>query len=109
MRAARPKQPYQVFQIDHTFFKNYEGQTCNLASIRPALQYLPSGEIKYKLRHPEEWTILPQRRPNKPRELLAPLYNEAKKLKPDKIRHLQILKQFLPIEYHPFYDSLQSE
>ncbi|KAK4886953.1 hypothetical protein RN001_003224 [Aquatica leii] len=110
MRVAKPKHPYQVFQIVHTFFKNYEDQKCNLASIRPGRRAGDPTVCGLRaLQHPENWKNLPQRRLKKPRELLAPLYNEAKKVKPDKIRHLQQLKSFLPIEYNPFYDSLQSE
>lgn len=122
MRAARPKRPYKIFQIDHTFFMDFESQPNNLNSIRlgkkvgdpsvvdiRALQYLSSGAVRIKTRHSRDWTDLPQRRPIKPSVPLAPLYESARKIKKDKFSHLQELKSVLPVEYHPFYDSLLCE
>lgn len=122
MRAARSKHPYTVFQVDHTFFKDYENNSNNFTSIRPgrkvgdptvtdirALQYLPTGKVQYKLRHVDDWADLPQRRPNKPTATLKPLYKAARKLKKDKFSALQELKSVIPTEYHPFYDSLPHE
>lgn len=125
MRTARPKKPYIVKQVDHTFFMDYENQLNNYKSIRPgrktgdatvvdirALQYLPSGVVKFKLRHSDDWSILPQRRPTKFIKSTMPLtalYNSPRKLKTEKFDQLQELKSALPVEYHSFYDSLLYE
>lgn len=123
MRTARPKKPYSIKQVDHRFFKNYEDMSGNFNSIRPgkktgdptvtdirALQYLPSGIVKFKLCHSGEWQELLQRPLSKTNTFEPlPLYKSPRKLKKQKFEELQALKPVLPIEYHPFYDSLHYE
>lgn len=118
MREARPKQPYNVQHVDYTFFKNYEDDVC-LDSIRPgkkagdptvndirALLY-KNGSIFYKLRHPDEWKLLPQRlRSYNPTLNAAQLYNEPRKIDKNKYDSLQSLKPYMHRDYHTFYDSL---
>ena len=64
MRQARTKQLYEVKVLDYSYFKDHEHAEGVLSSIRPGkkvsdptvtdlrgLLFLPTGEIKYKLRH----------------------------------------------------------
>lgn len=118
MREARPKQPYLVHHVDYNFFKNYEDDVC-LDSIRPgknagdptvngirALLY-KDGSIFYKLRHPDEWKMLPQRlRIYNPTFVVTQLYNEPRKIDKTKYYSLQSLKPFMHRDYHAFYDNL---
>lgn len=73
MAQARPTRHYVVHHLENKFFKNYE-RTCQLDSIRPGKKagdpvvtdirglLYKGGDIFFKLRHPDEWKILPQRR-----------------------------------------------
>lgn len=119
MRQARPQQPYDVKSIHFDFFLNYEELESNLKSIRPGkkkgdpvvvdirgLKYSPDRSIFYRLRHIDQWTILPQRRCNQ--GILVPnrLYMTPLKITESKFKHLQELKTVVDRDYHPFYDSL---
>ena len=120
MRFARPHNPYNVQVLDYTFFKNFERDT-NFTSIRPgkrigepsvvdirALQYTATG-VKYKLRHPDQYRDLPQRRQTArlPKSLdLQPLYAIPVAISKDKYQSLQDLKPVIEKQYWAFYDSL---
>lgn len=72
MRQARDHHPYRVHNLDFIFFRNYENVEGNLTTIKPrrdskvtdirGLLYLPSGQMKYKLNHSDEWTEFEQPR-----------------------------------------------
>jgi len=120
MKAARPKQPYTVHNLDYSFFLDFEKLTSNFASIRPgkrsgdpvvtdirALCYQPTGNVQYKLRHCDEWAELPCRRSAlsrapKPKQL----YGTTLKISADKFKHLQELKEVIDVHHHGFYDAL---
>lgn len=119
MRDARPSQPYIVHHIKYTFFLNYEDVPGGFSSIRPGrktgdatvtdirgLLYF-NGDVKYKLRHTDEWTNLPQRRTNTApiREPIS-LYDCPLKIDSTKFSHLQSLKQYMHRDYHLFYENL---
>ncbi|KAJ2940829.1 hypothetical protein O0L34_g10080 [Tuta absoluta] len=118
---ARPHQPYEIKSLHYDFFLNYEELESNLKSIRPGrkkgdpvvvdirgLKYFEDGSILFKLRHPDEWTTLPQRRqiPRGGSETPKKLYSERIKIAESKFKHLQELKAVIDNDYHPFYDSL---
>ena len=122
MRTARPLKPYDVRIVDFKFFKDFEHADGLLTSIRPgkkahdpvvtdlrALQYLPSGDINYKLRHTDDWAQLPIRMPQR-RDAngVQPgnLYSARPKIKADKFKQLKEFKPIIPIDYHAYYDSL---
>lgn len=75
--------------------------------------YDPSGIIYYKLTFDDPWDELPQRTTrNKAalaEEALQPLYRRPLKLTRSKWNDLQKLKKILPIDVHPFYDTLPYE
>lgn len=121
MRQARPKQPYDIRVVHYDFFKDYENLVTNYQSIRPgkrkgdptvndirSFKYTPSGDVYFKLRHPEDYTILPQRR-QVPQEYPepAPLYEGPLEITQSKFNQLQELKPFIDRDYHPFYDCLK--
>lgn len=121
MRAARPKQPYNVHDVDWKFFKNYDNLQSNFASIRPGrkigdpvvtdirgLLYTPAGEVQYKLRHPALWSTLPCRRQIIQCKAQA-LYKASIAVTTDKHKHLQELKAVIPESYHAFYNLLKHE
>ena len=120
MRLCRPHHPYKVKYVDYTFFKRYES-VVNIKSIRPGIKagdnvvtdirgllYKPTGEIFYKLRHTDEFTVLPERQCAKKDRKWNPdnFFRQPPKLKKDKYTHLQQMKALIPVEYHPFYDTL---
>lgn len=122
VRQARPQKPYDVKSIHHDFFLNFEEMESNLKSIRPGkkkgdpvvvdirgLKYLSDGSIFYRLRHVDEWSILPQRRNNQRNGLVSPkpLYRSSLKITESKFKHLQELKMVIDQDYHPFYNALQ--
>ena len=119
MRQARMNHPYEVHNIDYTFFLNYEKVQGNRRSIRPgriakvtdirALLYLPVGEMKYKLRHNEEWCPYDNERERLTNDTFTVpqrLYDRPIKITKQKYNHLQELKSVMEKDYHPFYDSL---
>lgn len=118
--TARTEIPYRVVYLEHTFFKQYS-KLNYYSSIRPgkvagdstvsdirALQYRPDGDIFFKLRHPNEWAKLPQRRrsTSKMIQLPPPLFESKLPITREKYNHLQSLKHVLPRDTHSFYDSL---
>lgn len=123
--ARKKPEPYDVVYIDHTFFKSFK-KVSFFKTIRPgrdtgdskvtdirALKYTPDGEIFYKLRFPNAWNILPQRKnvhvvPVKWSNL-DQLYNEKRPISKRKYEDLQALKATLPRDYHQFYDELRHD
>lgn len=111
--------PYNVIQLDHTFFKKYSSQPY-FSSIRPGnklgdpqvtdircLKYGPKGSIKFKLNHSEKYQLLP-RRINQPNssDCFQQLYHSKLPITNVKYNHLQELKCVIPRDLHSFYDSL---
>ncbi|CAH0727304.1 unnamed protein product, partial [Brenthis ino] len=79
----------------------------NLKSIRPGkkkgdpvvvdikgLKYLSDGSIFYRLRHVDEWSVLPQRKNNQRNDFISPrgLYKSPIKITESEYKHLQELK-----------------
>ena len=75
--ARRDHDPYEVKQVDHTFFRDFS-KLNYLSSIRPGssawdpqvvdlrcLQYLPDGSVSYKINYTDQWRPLPQRQRKK--------------------------------------------
>jgi hypothetical protein len=121
MRKARPKQPYDIRVVHYDFFKDYEKLTTNYHYIRPgkrkrdptingvrAFLYSSTGEVYFKLRHPQNYTILLQRR-HVPQEYPEPttLYDGPLEIIQSKFNQLQELKPFIDRDYLPFYDCLK--
>lgn len=107
--------------LSHEYFKNFS-KINFLTSIRPgkkvgdptvqnlrALKYTGNGEIYYKLRHSDHWKELPVRLNQNPDTNISQLYNERLKIKRDKFENLQASKQYMPIDYHAFYDEIPHE
>lgn len=80
-RGIRPKQPYHVNYLDHTFFKDFS-TIHYVSSVRPgkasgdpvvtdvcSYKYLPEGQIHYKIDVCDEWLQRPQRMKKGPFEL----------------------------------------
>jgi hypothetical protein len=122
MRRARPSQPYHVLCLERSFFKNYDKLSSNFNSIRPgkkagdavvtdihALRYVPSGEVFYKLRHIDTWSLLPNRRNTAKHYVPKNLYTKPVNISADKFKSLQELKACIPKEYHTFYDNLSHD
>lgn len=97
----------------------------NLKSIRPnstakvtdirGLLYLPTGDLKYKINHNDEWDNLNLVRINtrNRQKIITPnattpshLYSAQIPLTKSKYENLQELKKVMESDYHPFYDSL---
>lgn len=116
MAQARPTKPYIIHHVDFTFFKNHE-QVCHLDSMRPGKRagdpvvtdirglLYKNGEIFYKLRHPQEWQLLPQR-VRAINTNLSNVYTEPRKLEKSKYQSLQSLKKYMHRDHHHFYDNL---
>lgn len=121
MREARPRQPYVVHYVDHSFFKDYT-ELNYYNSIRPGtragdpvvtdlrvIHYSRNGHITYKLLFGDEFQELPRKarnseaNPDNP----GPLYEESLVIKQSKFDHLMALKHVIPADYHPFYDKLK--
>lgn len=121
IKTAREKpSPYNIITLKYSDFLKYN--TGIYSSIRPgnvkgdpcvtdicALQYLPEGIIKYKLKFSDSWVELP-RRPsrkakNTPREH-SPLYSSQRPIEETKFVHLQELKSVIEPDYHSFYNNL---
>lgn len=117
--------PYEVQYLNHTYFKNFS-EINFVNSIRPgrkagdptvqnirALKYHSDGSIEYKIKHSDEFQILPVRFNKKclvvPIENLPRLYYGKLKIKREKFEHLQSLKSTMEPDYHSFYDSLEHE
>nr|CAH7761776.1 unnamed protein product [Callosobruchus chinensis] len=120
IKSARenPSQ-YNVVPLTYTDFYSYDSGL--YTSIRPgskagdacvndicALQYLPEGNIRYKLKFSDMWNDLP-RRPNRkmyPKEH-PPLYTSPCAIELSKFIHLQELKLLMVSDYQSFYDNLR--
>ena len=120
MSQCRPHQPFQIRYIDHTFFKRYSDLNY-YNSIRPgtkvgdpvvydlrAIHYTPDGRVQYRLSHTDELVDLPRRLRNAELNTHQPeqLHDGPIRIKKSKYDHLQALKGVMPVDYHPFYDSL---
>nr|XP_022907982.1 uncharacterized protein LOC111419415 [Onthophagus taurus] len=116
--------PYEVKCMQYFNFKDYSIKKYQrYASIRPgkvtndpvvtdirALQYLPNGNIYYKLDFDDEWRELPQRQKPVSQMVEWPqMYKEKRKIKFQKWQHLQLLKSVIPTDCHSFYDSLKHD
>nr|XP_022900236.1 uncharacterized protein LOC111413475 [Onthophagus taurus]XP_022905178.1 uncharacterized protein LOC111417195 [Onthophagus taurus]XP_022907172.1 uncharacterized protein LOC111418744 [Onthophagus taurus] len=124
-KEARMKPfPYEVKCMQYFNFKDYSIKKYQrYASIRPgkvtndpvvtdirALQYLPNGNIYYKLDFDDEWRELPQRQKPVSQMVEWPqMYKEKRKIKFQKWQHLQLLKSVIPTDCHSFYDSLKHD
>lgn len=118
MGKARSTQPYTINHLEYRFFKNYEAVPSNYNSIRPGKKagdptvtdirvlLYKNGDTMYKLRHTENWTLLPQRRKSDLYESPKALYAEPRKIEKSKFENLQALKPFMHRDYHYFYDNL---
>lgn len=121
-REARLKPfPYRAHDITYEFFKDFsifDGEY--YSSIRPGkkvsdptvndvrhYEYLPSGEIKYKLNFDDELKNLPHRPKSVDKDIIYPqLYDTRLCIKESKWIHLQQLKSVIPKDCHSFYDFL---
>uniref|UniRef100_A0A6P7GCT5 Uncharacterized protein LOC114328346 n=2 Tax=Diabrotica virgifera virgifera TaxID=50390 RepID=A0A6P7GCT5_DIAVI len=118
-RSAKAKDPYEVDYLNYSFFKDYS-VIKTFSSIRPgntkgdpkvtdlrALAYRCDGAIEYKLLYQDHWTPLPRRTRAIQDNLDIPqLHNAPLKIKPDKFKHLQELKNYIPEDFRLFYDNL---
>jgi len=117
MQNTRPKQPYDLQNLDFRFFKDFEHMRGIISSIRPGknawdphvtnlwgLLHVASGEILFKLCHSDSWTELPIRQASDTGRIPKPLYSSRLKIKADKFTHLQQFKPLIPAEFHPYYD-----
>lgn len=117
-KKARPKQPFHVDFLEHTFFKNFSN-LCYYQSIRPGnkktdlhiidircLKYEKNKGISYKINYSDNWTNLPHRLKVNLNPQIGRLYQSRLKIKQQKYEHLQALKKVLPSDCHNFYDSL---
>lgn len=117
---SKPK-PYNVFYLDHTFFKKYDtiqyfksispGKKAGDPCVTGSLQYKGNtNEILFNLRFLDDWSCLPIRMSSsaQPSELhdTPRLYNKRVPIKKSKYDDFQSLKSTLPIDYHSFYDNL---
>lgn len=108
-KTACSKKPYKTKYLLHTFFKKCD-ELKFFTSIRPgktvgsqvvadlkAIKYSTDG-VFYKLRHPEDWQLLPVRLNNPAPvifEKLPQLHNARMNIKTEKYNHLQQLKKTL--------------
>lgn len=113
-------EPYEVKYLTHEFFMNYS-EVSTLKSIRPSsrvggphvtdirgLKYTQNGEIFFKFDFDQEWTLLENKRGESSVLMSEPvrLHTERRKINKAKYKHLQELKEFIPRDFHSFYDSL---
>ena len=123
LKARKNPKPFKVNYLDHTFFKDYS-KLGPYQSIRPGrgkgdphvthircLCYSPDGVIRYKLSVDEDWNIVPKTKTYDLRTTgtvvtLTPLFTGRLKIPESKFKHLKELKEYIPKDHHPFYDSL---
>ncbi|KAL4714762.1 hypothetical protein ACJJTC_002621 [Scirpophaga incertulas] len=77
-----------------------------------ALMYSPSGNISYKLRFTELWTLLPQRKEDFSAisfDEIQNLHQGRLKIKAKKYYDLQQIKEVLPADFPGFYDNLPND
>ncbi|CAB3251768.1 unnamed protein product [Arctia plantaginis] len=120
IKTAR-NSPFYVKYLEHGFFKAFNNITSN-KSIRPgrtagdpkvtdirALMYSPSGNISYKLRFSNPWTLLPQRKGILSAigfDEMQNLHQGRLKIKAKKYNDLQQIKEVLPADFREFYNNL---
>jgi len=116
IKAARPKQPYHVTTVDHTFWQNFPSL---VTSIRPGkmvgdplvtdlkhIVYTASG-IFYSLTHGTPVRPLPVRRQVQMRDSACAKYKHKLPLASAKITDLKDLcKSIIPQQHRSFYESL---
>lgn len=118
LTARQNPKPYSVKYLSHDFFNDFSNLRY-VNAIRPgkkvgdptvqdirALRYNPGGSIDYKLRHPDEWKILPVRMNTSVNTEVSKLYSERLKIKKQKYDHLQEIKTSLDKDYQSYYDAL---
>ncbi|KAF4520955.1 hypothetical protein B566_EDAN008766 [Ephemera danica] len=110
---------YMVERVTQNDFKDYSSIQF-YSSIRPgtrpgdlkvndlrALQYTPEGIIKFKTSFDEEWKNLPEKHKLKdPMVEIKLKYTERIPIPKSKFDHLQKMKNFIPEQYHSYYDGL---
>jgi len=116
IKAARPKQPYHITTVDHTFWLNFPSL---VSSIRPGkivgdplvtdlkhIVYTASG-IFYSLTHGTPVRPLPVRRQVQMRDSTCAKYKHKLPLPSAKITDLKDLcKSIIPQQHRNFYESL---
>ena len=121
-KKARRMQPYDVKELEYSYFQNYKDNVVHYTSIRPgiksgdpqvvdlrALKYTPEGNIFYKINVNDDWKILPQRRKTQTlvqMEEIPKLYKRRLPIEKRKYNHLQEIKSVLPKDTHAFYNDL---
>jgi hypothetical protein len=109
---------------DYTFFINYgDKNNFKYESIRPGttvkdpvvtdlreIQYLPSGEIYFKIDFDDEYKLLPRRAKNiNLRECqFGNLFSMTRKITKKKFEDLQQIKLVIAKDCWPFYDALMT-
>lgn len=123
--ARKHPRPYDVTYLNHSFFKSFN-DVGFFKSIRPgrgkgdpkvtdmkALRYTPDGNIFFKLRFTEDWTVLPQRKSPAvtalPFDSLRNQHLTRRKITKRKFDDLQYLKDTLPADYRNYYENLPHE
>lgn len=121
LNARKYPTPFNSQFLTHTVFNDYKnnliynsirsGKTIEYPVCKDIRGlYNPSGIIYYKLTFDDRWAELPQRTTRKKavftEEVLQPLYTGSLKLTKTKWNDLQKLKKGLPVDVHPFYDTL---
>lgn len=117
--AARPKLPFTIKWVDHTFFKDFSGIVDkNYPDIKPAnskvvdirgLKYEPRGKIFFKTDLADDWANLRPRTRANPRAdgTLTTLYQRKLPITASKFKNLQEIKEvMIPNEFWSFYDNL---
>lgn len=121
MKKARTKpKAYEVKYLDHGFFSDFS-KLKHCKSIRPgmrtgdatvhdlrAIRYNINGTMDYKLQHSDDWTPFLRRdlRNTDDNATVTPLHTTSLTIKEAKYKHLQQLKEVMPIDFHSFYDVL---
>lgn len=69
-------------------------------------RYNINGTMDFKIQHSADWTPFSKHHTTSS-PAVTPLYTESLKIKEMKYRHLQDLKEFMPKDFHSFYDNLK--
>ena len=123
--AGSSSRTYHVKSLEHWFFKDYSqvaayrtlsvlpvcGNRKSITTVNDLnrLRYTADGQVSFKRSFDEEWQSLPKVRGGSPStSSLEPpgLYSSRLPLSESRFKDLQDLKAFMPVDYHPFYDSL---
>ena len=117
--ARRNPYPYRVKQVNLTFFKDYTGLKyypdyrpgCKKGdptiTMTVAYKYSPDRSVYYKLRHTDEWIILPKRAVKEPKLRIRPLHEGTLSLDACKLSDLLGQLDVLPRDTHAFYKSIK--